>query len=229
LLGCLNFGRDAPRRVLCIGAHCDDIEIGCGGLLIQLASANNDTHFDWHVFSGDDARKRETQLAASLIHESARVRVTFHGFTGSYFPSEGREIKERFESLKSEPDPDLVLTHYLNDRHQDHRLLSEFTWNTFRSHQILEYEIPKYEGDLGQPNVFVPLSATIANRKAAMLRQAFASQHARQWFDDETFLGLMRLRGVECASDSGYAEAFHGRKIVLAARSALSPPTNEPG
>jgi LmbE family N-acetylglucosaminyl deacetylase len=190
--------------VLCLGAHCDDIEIGCGGTLIELSRRHPQARFVWAVFAGDEVREQETRAAAAV-----------HRFRESFFPYVGSQIKDAFESLRSRVAPDLVLTHHLSDRHQDHRMLAELTWNTFRSHAILEYEIPKYEGDLGQPQVYCPLAAESAELKIETLLNCFPSQRARQWFDAELFRGHLRLRGMECNSPSRYAEAFHARKIVI--------------
>jgi LmbE family N-acetylglucosaminyl deacetylase len=202
--------------VLCIGAHCDDIEIGCGGTLHRWVREHPRVHVTWAVFAGEPAREPESRRAAARILEgAASVDLRFFDFRGSYFPIERERIKNAFETLKSLPRPDLILTHRLEDRHQDHALLAELTWNTFRAHTILEYEIPKYEGDLGQPNLFVGLSAEDVEDKAAMLMDCFPSQHTRSWFTPDTFRALARLRGIECASPGGFAEAFHARKLYL--------------
>jgi LmbE family N-acetylglucosaminyl deacetylase len=201
--------------VLCLGAHCDDIEIGCGGTLIELSRRHPQARFVWAVFAGDEVREQETRAAAAALLAGASVTVEVHRFRESFFPYVGSQIKDAFESLRSRVAPDLVLTHHLSDRHQDHRMLAELTWNTFRSHAILEYEIPKYEGDLGQPQVYCPLAAESAELKIETLLNCFPSQRARQWFDAELFRGHLRLRGMECNSPSRYAEAFHARKIVI--------------
>jgi LmbE family N-acetylglucosaminyl deacetylase len=201
--------------VLCLGAHCDDIEIGCGGALIELARRHPGLRFVWTVFSGEPAREKETRAAAAALLPSANVSVEVLGFRESYFPYVGADVKDAFESLRSRVTPDLILTHFLGDRHQDHRVVAELTWNTFRSHAILEYEIPKYEGDLAQPQVYWPLSAESVALKVQTLMSCFPSQSGRQWFDAELFRGHLRLRGIECNSPSRYAEAFHGRKILL--------------
>lgn len=201
--------------VLCLGAHCDDIEIGCGGALMELNRRFPGMRFVWVVFSGEDAREQETRAAAAALLDGANVSIEVHRFRESYFPYAGGEIKEALESLRSRVAPDLILTHHLGDRHQDHRVIAELTWNAFRSHAILEYEIPKYEGDLGHPQVYCPLSAGSAELKIETLLRCFPSQHTRQWFDEELFRGHLRLRGIECNSPSRYAEAFHGRKIVI--------------
>lgn len=214
----LRFKPDLPENgtVLCLGAHCDDIEIGCGGTLVELRERHPDLRFVWVVFSGDAVRERETRAAAAaLLGSGAHVTVATHRFRASYFPHFGAEIKDSFESLRSRVAPDLVMTHYLPDRHQDHRVIAELTWNTFRSHAILEYEIPKYEGDLAHPGVYCSLSSATVARKVETLMKCFPSQLSHQWFDEELFRGHLRLRGVECNSPSRYAEAFHARKLVI--------------
>jgi LmbE family N-acetylglucosaminyl deacetylase len=207
-------GRGAS--LLCLGAHCDDIEIGCGGTLLELAAQRPDVRLYWVVFASDTVRGREARASAQRF--GANVQIEVHTFRNGYFPYVGAAIKDCFENLKQRVHPDVVLTHRLEDRHQDHRTVAELTWNTFRDHLILEYEIAKYEGDLGQPGVYVPLEDVNVERKIAILMQEFASQRDKSWFSDSTFRGLMRLRGVECNAPSGYAEAFHCRKLVLAGR-----------
>jgi LmbE family N-acetylglucosaminyl deacetylase len=201
--------------VLCIGAHCDDIEIGCGGTLLRLLDANPALEVHYLVLCSDALRKREALDAArGLLGDAAEKRVRVHAFRDGFLPWSGSEVKECFEALKRSVNPDLILTHTRGDLHQDHRLVSELTWNTFRDHWILEYEIPKYDGDLGAPNFFVPLSEAQVARKLEIVLGAFASQRTRRWFDAETFRALLRLRGVEC--NAVHAEAFHARKLVLA-------------
>ena len=202
--------------VLCLGAHCDDIEIGCSGALMELQQRQPGLRFHWVVFSGDDTREAETRHAAArLIGDGHECGVEVHRFRTSYFPHCGAEIKDAFEALRRRVEPDLIFTHCLTDRHQDHRLVAELTWNTFRDHTILEYEIQKYEGDLAHPNLFVPLSDDVMRRKVAALMECFPSQRSHGWFDPELFQGHMRLRGVECNAQSRYAEAFHARKLTL--------------
>jgi len=204
-----------PLNVLCLGAHPDDIEIGCGGTLLALAETRSLT-VTWIVFSGSPARAAEARAsAARLLGASARVDARVEGFRDGYFPAESAAIKDAFEKLKSGPAPDLVFTHTIEDRHQDHRLLAELTWNTFRDHLVLEYEIPKYDGDLGRPSVYVPLSPAICERKVQHLLEAFPSQREKRWFRRETFLALLHLRGVEAGASEGAAEAFYGRKLVF--------------
>jgi LmbE family N-acetylglucosaminyl deacetylase len=202
--------------VLCLGAHCDDIEIGCGGTLIELRRRHPGLQFVWIVFSGDAIREHETRAAArALLGDRPHLTIEVHRFRTSYFPYVGADIKDEFESLRARVSPDLVLTHYLGDRHQDHRVVAELTWSAFRSHPILEYEIPKYEGDLGQPGLFCPLSAEVVDLKIGTLLECFPSQRHRSWFDADLFRGHLRLRGVECNSPSSYAEAFHARKLMF--------------
>jgi len=201
--------------VLCLGAHCDDIEIGCGGALFELRRRHPQLRFEWVVFSGEPERESETRAAAARLLGADVAGLQFLGFRGSYFPYLGAQIKDAFEALRARIVPDLILTHFLADRHQDHRVIAELTWNTFRSHMILEYEIAKYEGDLAHPQVYFPLSAEAVDRKVDMLMECFPSQRRRQWFDADLFRGHMRLRGVECNAPSRFAEAFHARKLIL--------------
>ena len=211
----LDFSDRSPLHVLCLGAHSDDIEIGCGGLVLDLISRRRAVDVDWVVFSGRDARKLEARRSANLFLRGARrKRVIVEAFRDGFFPYDAA-IKEVFERLKGESSPDLVLTHYRDDRHQDHRVLSDLAWNTFRDHWILEYEIPKYDGDLGTPNCFAPLSRKTCARKVKYLETVFGTQRGKHWFASETFWGLMRLRGMECRAPDGYAEAFYARKTVL--------------
>jgi LmbE family N-acetylglucosaminyl deacetylase len=205
------------RRVLCLGAHSDDIEIGCGGTILNLVKTNPATEFCWVVFSGDSVRRTEAQSGAKAFLRGARVKhVRVERFRESYFPSQWSAIKDRFESIRNRFEPDLVLTHCRDDRHQDHRVLSDLAWNTFRDHLILEYEIPKYDGDMGRPNVFVHLDAEASKKKVSYLMEAFQSQRSKRWFQEDTFFSLMRLRGMECNAPSGHAEAFYCRKVLLA-------------
>lgn len=204
---------DRALRVLCIGAHSDDIEIGCGGTMQRLM---NEHQLDvrWVVLGCSGERVNEAQASAdALLKAAVARRVDLHRCRDGFFPYEGARIKDIFETLKGDWTPDLIFTHTDRDRHQDHRLVNELTWNTFRNHLILEYEIPKYDGDLGTPNVFVALSAAVVEQKIAHLLAAFPSQRGRHWFDAETFRALMRLRGVE--SVSTYAEAFYARKLLI--------------
>jgi LmbE family N-acetylglucosaminyl deacetylase len=210
---------DQRRRlnsVLCLGAHCDDIEIGCGGTIIRLVEEFPEVAFRWVVLSSDERRAAEARRGADcFLQPVVRKKVSIENFRGSYFPYLGAEIKDYFEQLKSEFSPDLIFTHYRKDLHQDHRLISELTWNTFRNHLILEYEIPKFEGDWGTPNFFVPIDDDIRHRKIRHIVDCFESQRDKHWFSQDTFNAVMRLRGIECNAPSGYAEAFHCRKLVV--------------
>lgn len=213
----LQFGASgrAPH-ILCFGAHCDDIEIGCGGTLVRLARDLPDARITWVIFAGEQGRDAESRnAAASLLGERSNFELRFFDFRGSYFPTQADRIKDAFESVKQTVQPDLVFTHFLDDRHQDHALLAQLTWNTFRAHTIVEYEIPKYEGDLGHPNLFAPLGVEDLAHKIDVLMKCFPSQRSRTWFTEDTFRGIARLRGIECASPTGFAEAFHARKLRL--------------
>jgi LmbE family N-acetylglucosaminyl deacetylase len=204
-------------NILCLGAHSDDIEIGCGGTVLTLIASHLGVEFDWAVLSAAGKRRKEAEAgAAAFLSGAARKSVTVKDFRDGYFPYFGGEIKDWFEELKKSVEPDLIFTHHRRDLHQDHRLVSELTWNTFRDHLILEYEIPKYDGDLGAPNVFIPLDEQISAAKSKIILEHFRSQADNGWFTAETFLALMRLRGVESNAPAGYAEAFYGRKLVIA-------------
>jgi len=208
---------ESPRRVLAIGCHADDIEIGCGGTLLTLAHSNPGLEVDWVVLAAPGERGAEARAsAAAFLDRVAQVRVEVHDFRDGFLPYVGGAVKDVFEELKGRVEPQLVLTHAGYDFHQDHRLACELTWNTFRNHLILEYEIPKVDGDLGRPNVFVPLTTSIVEEKLALIERHFPSQSGKHWFDRETFLGLMRLRGMEAVAPDRYAEAFTCRKLVLA-------------
>lgn len=196
--------------VLAVGAHADDIELGCGGTLLHLARAVPELDLTWVVLSAAGSRRDEAEAGARAL---GATTVEIRDFEDAFF-SYGRDVKDYFETLKRF-EPDVVLTHTDNDRHQDHRLVCELTWNTFRDHLILEYEIPKYDGDLGSPTVFVPLDESIAAAKVEALLRSFPSQASKPWFDESLFRALLRLRGMECRSPSGLAEAFYARKLVL--------------
>lgn len=212
----LNFPeKTGPTVVLCLGCHADDIEIGCGGTILRMELEHPDWIFHWIVFSALGERRIEARDSALQFVETSRLRPTFLGFRDGFMPYEGAEIKTAFETLKRTVDPDLIFTHSRKDAHQDHRLIADLTWNTFRNHLILEYEIPKYDGDMGQPNVFVPLAVEDCAKKVRLIMDGFPSQRTKTWFQQDTFMALLRLRGMECNAASGYAEAFYGRKVVL--------------
>jgi LmbE family N-acetylglucosaminyl deacetylase len=203
-------------RVLFLGAHCDDIEIGCGGTALKLLGANPNLHVDWIVFSSTPERAAEAEQSARTLLSGAReATVVVKNFKERYFPYLGGEIKEYFDELGATLSPDVIFTHSGTDLHQDHRLLSELSWNTFRNHLILEYEIAKYDGDLGRPNTFVHLDEAQCERKLSHLMDAFPSQRSKHWFSRDTFLSTLRLRGIESGAPSGHAEGFFCRKLVL--------------
>lgn len=204
-----------PLRVLCLGAHCDDIEIGCGGTLLKILSGSTEVEVTWVAFSAEDGRGRELRAsAARLLRRAKRWQVVTHQFRNSYFPAQYTELKGAFEPLKRSPAPDIIFTHQRHERHQDHRLVNELTWNAFRNHLILEYEIAKYEGGLTTPNAYVRLSAPLVRRKIATLMACYPSQSTKHWFTEETFRALMRLRGIESGTE--WAEGFHVDKWCLA-------------
>jgi LmbE family N-acetylglucosaminyl deacetylase len=205
-----------PLRVVAVGAHPDDIEIGAAGTILRLVADGSVTSVHWVVCSGEGPRAREAELGAKAVLGDVvdREVLVLSGRDG-YFPLTGAPIKDAFEELKHSVEPDLVLTHRRDDRHQDHRFVSDLTWQTFRNSLILEYEIPKYDGDLGNPNVFVELPEPLVRRKIEILETVFATQVERSWYDARTFESIMRIRGIESRAPSGYAEAFEGRKIVL--------------
>lgn len=212
----LSLGPKKLDCVLCLGAHADDIEIGCGGTILKLIGQFPRLKIYWVVFSGSAPRSREAQASVrGLLKGAGTPKVLVKDFRDGFFPFQGAAIKEFFEKLKKKIEPDLVFTHYREDRHQDHRLLSDLAWNTFRNHLILEYEVPKYDGDLGIPNLYVPLGEELCRRKVEHLCAFFQTQANKHWFSADTFLGLMRLRGVECASSTQHAEAFYARKLLL--------------
>lgn len=204
------------KRVLCIGAHSDDIEIGCGGTILRLIEANAAIEIYWMVLCSNPVRAKEAKDSAnSFLRRVRRKTIDIQKFRDGFLPNHWAEVKEQFERLKGEFTPDLIFTHCRNDLHQDHRTLNELTWNTYRSHFILEYEIPKYDADLRSPNVFVNLSNAQCRKKTALLMRHFGSQRSKQWFSEDLFTGLLRLRGIESASPTRFAEGFYCRKIVL--------------
>jgi len=205
-----------PLSVLCLGAHSDDIEIGAGGTLLSWIAEGARLNVDWCVLGAIGEREAEARSSAGdFLRGAAHANIEILPFRNSFFPEQGADIKEWFEKLKYQVKPDVILTHRRQDAHQDHREVSRHTWATFRDHLILEYEVPKWDGDMGQPNLYVSLPAAILERKVQLLMQHFSSQRSRQWFDEETFRGLARLRGMECCALQRYAEAFFGNKILL--------------
>ena len=212
-----NLEASAQNRltILCLGSHSDDIEIGCGGTVLRLAELYPYAEFHWAVFSASGIRESEARRAAELF-ASTRLRGTiFKNFADGFMPYVGADVKAVFEHELKVLSPYLIFTHNRRDAHQDHRVISELTWNTFRDHFILEYEIPKYDGDLGQPSVFMPLPLETSQKKVRLIMHTFESQRVKRWFQEDTFYSLMRIRGMECGSDSGYAEAFYCRKLLL--------------
>jgi LmbE family N-acetylglucosaminyl deacetylase len=210
------FSQVQDPKILCLGAHPDDIEIGCGGTILRILKEAPEAQFRWTVFSGNQKRREEANQSADiLLKEVKSKKIVFEQFKESYFPFNGAQIKDTFEKIKTEFSPDLIFTHYSKDAHQDHRLISELTWNTFRDNLILEYEIPKYEGDLGNPNLHVCLSESDVETKTSHILSIFQTQKTKSWFDEETFRSILRLRGVECNSPSRFAEAFYCNKIVF--------------
>jgi LmbE family N-acetylglucosaminyl deacetylase len=206
------------RSALILGAHADDIEIGAGATVLRLIADGVVADVTWVVCSGTPEREKEARASAEAFLDSVpSSRVVTRSFRDGFFPAQWAEVKEFFEELKTDPgiQPDLVLTHRRADVHQDHRTVAELTWNTWRDHLVLEYEIPKYEGDLGRPNVYVPLERAAAERKVELLLEQFPSQAHRAWFTADTFWSLLRLRGLECNAPSGFAEGFHLRKTVV--------------
>lgn len=203
-------------NILCIGAHADDIEIGCGGTIIKLLQTHPGSRVVWVVLTArGDRRKEAMKSADAFLRGAESAKLLTKSFRESYLPYQGKDVKEYFDTLPYVMDPDIIFTHYRHDLHQDHRVVCELTWNTYRRHQILEYEIPKYDGDVGQPNLFVPLSDKIVESKVRLLMEGFATQRSKQWFTEDTFLSLLRIRGIESPAATKYAEAFYVRKLVI--------------
>jgi LmbE family N-acetylglucosaminyl deacetylase len=203
-------------RILCLGSHCDDIEIGCGGTILRLLEEHQNVAVHWVVFTSTPARAQEARRSAEAFLEHAGTKdILIKEFQDGFMPYNGREVKTFFEELKARISPDLIFTHYRHDLHQDHRLINELTWNTWRDHLILEYEVPKYDGDFGKPNFFVELDESLCRRKTRFIVEHFSSQQQKHWFAEETLLAVLRLRGMECRSATRYAEAFYSRKVVL--------------
>jgi LmbE family N-acetylglucosaminyl deacetylase len=214
----LQWGGAGERlSILCLGAHSDDIEIGAGATLLAMIERGVRAEVHWCVLSGEGIRHDEAHnSAAEFLADAASARIEVLNFRTSFFPEQGEALKSWFEDLKRRADPDVILTHQRDDAHQDHRKINQLTWNTFRHHSILEYEIPKWDGDFGQPNLYMPVSANALQRKIDLLMKHFGTQRSRDWFDAETFRGLARLRGMECRAPDRYAEAFFARKLALA-------------
>lgn len=214
----LQFAQPGEKlSVLCLGAHSDDIEIGVGATLLSWLAQGIRLEVHWCVLSGAGEREREARAsAADFLSAAASGNVEIMAFSDGFFPEEGEQIKLWFEELKRRAEPDVIFTHRGDDAHQDHRQVSRLTWNTFRDHLILEYEIPKWDGDMGRPNFYVPVSVSAIQRKVDLLNSHFGSQRSKQWFDAETFLGLARLRGMECRAPERYAEAFIAKKCSIA-------------
>ena len=206
----------SAKTVLLLGAHCDDIEIGCGGTVQRIVAANPSARIHWVTLSSNPVREKEARRAAGvLLRDAVNADVRIESFKESFFPYSGADIKSYFERLKREIDPDVVFTHYRHDPHQDHRVVNELTWNTYRNHQILEYEIPKFDGDLGVPNGFSPLTRAQLKLKTTVILECFESQRPKAWFTESTFEAIARLRGIECNAPEGFAEAFYVRKMNL--------------
>jgi LmbE family N-acetylglucosaminyl deacetylase len=203
-------------KVLCLGAHADDIELGCGGTILKLAERVPELDFYWVVFSGNRERAKEaSESANTFLNNVKSSQIVLYDYRESYFPFIGAQIKDSFEEIKKAFSPDIVMTHHIEDVHQDHKLISGLTWNTFRNHLILEYEILKYEGDLKTPNLYVHIDESIVERKINYICDFFKTQKEKQWFSEDTFRSIMRIRGLESNPLSKYAEAFHCRKIVF--------------
>jgi len=207
---------DHLLKILFLGAHSDDIEIGCGGTILKLLEEEPNIEIHWIVFSSNDERANEARSSAELFLSNAKYKnIIIKNYRDGFFPYIGGKIKDSFEELKRQLDPDVIFTHYRHDLHQDHRLISELTWNTFRNHFILEYEIIKYDGDLGRPNFYISLDKEICLKKIDIIMNTFKSQKNRNWFTTDAFMSIMRLRGLEIHASGNYAEAFYGRKITL--------------
>lgn len=212
----LNINNDRELKILCLGAHPDDIEIGCGGTLFSMLEKYKRAHVDWVVFSSENTREEEARISANIFLEhAATINVKINKFRNGFFPYIGAEIKEYFESIKNNISPDIIFTHYREDLHQDHRIISDLTWNTFRNHFILEYEIPKWDGDLGRPNVFMPLNEFVCKNKIANILSVFKTQASKHWFNESLLYSVLRLRGMECVSPTGYAEAYYCKKMAI--------------
>ena len=216
-------GKEHPLRVLCLGAHSDDIEIGCGGTLIRLIDSFPDCIVLWIILSANTTRAAEARKSTELYLASIHYKeVLIENFRDGFFPYNGGKLKEYFEKLKLRMNPDIIFTHNRNDLHQDHRLVADLTWNTFRDHFIMEYEILKYDGDIGTPNVFIPLTPSICEKKIKWLQECFKSQADNIWFEEDCFKAMMRIRCIEANSSSRYVEAFYCRKAIFAFEGSLN-------
>jgi LmbE family N-acetylglucosaminyl deacetylase len=210
------FRPDQELKILCIGAHPDDIEIGCGGSILRIIEEIPKTEFYWVVFSGVGERCNEARKSFLCFLENVKSKkIDIHEFRESYFPFVGADIKDEFERLKNQFSPDVIFTHRRDDAHQDHSLISRLTWNTYRNHLVFEYEIPKFDGDLATPNLYIQLDELQVKRKIDLLFRNYETQKSKYWFTEETFRSILRIRGVESNSLSGHAEGFHCRKVVL--------------
>jgi LmbE family N-acetylglucosaminyl deacetylase len=206
--------RSGPTRILALGAHCDDIEIGCGGTMLRLAAERPDLEVRWVVFASTAERAAEARASAAAFLAGVRTwKLVVHEFRDGYLPYDGARVKDAFEALKADYAPDIVFTHYRDDRHQDHRLVSELTWNTWRNHLVLEYEVPKYDGDFGSPAAFAPLTAALVDRKIDLILTHFRTQTSRHWLTRDLLHSVARIRGMECVAPEGLAEAFYVRKV----------------
>lgn len=206
---------DEPLKILCLGAHCDDIEIGCGGTILEL-TASREIDCTWVVFCSNDVRAAEAKACAEKFLQNAKHKnIIIKDFRDGFLPYVGYDVKDFFEEVKQQVSPDLIFTHYRDDKHQDHRLVSELTLNTFRDHLILEYEIPKYDGDMGQPSAYMPVNEEYSLKKVLLIDGSYKSQRDKNWFDQELFKSLMRIRGMEINAPERYAEAFYSYKAKL--------------
>lgn len=211
----LKFDTSKPLSILCLGAHCDDIEIGCGGTILELADSRS-INCTWVVFCSNDIRAVEAKQCAEKILENAKHQnIIIKDFRDGFLPYVGYEVKDFFEEIKQQESPDLIFTHYRHDKHQDHRIVSELTLNTFRDHLILEYEIPKYDGDMGQPNCFMPVTEKNGKKKTSVIFKSYISQRDKNWFSEDLFQSLMRIRGMEINAVSNHSEAFYCNKFTL--------------
>ena len=212
----MRINNNSELKILCLGAHSDDIEIGCGGTILSMLKKYKNSNVNWVVFSSENEREEEARISANIFLEHAASKnIHVEKFRNGFFPYIGGDIKEYFEAMKQIVSPDIIFTHYREDLHQDHRVVSELTWNTFRNHLLLEYEIPKWDGDLGRPNVFLPLNDAVCRTKVDTILSVFKSQISKHWLNEDLLYSLMRIRGMECISHTGYAESYYCRKIVV--------------